>query len=326
MKDEGDDSSGIGMAAGEEIDGETGPSVGGEPDATAADGSGAAADGRPGAATSAGSGVGAGGGSGAVTDESIGVIAFLTRSPVRVRVLHALHRNGPVEKRELRDLVDGVRTTVTRNLTALEDRGWIEDTPEGYEITGCGRMIVEELVALTESASLAVDLRPALRWLNVERLDLDLRHFERANITAAASTNPYAPIEEQVALVRRATAVRAALPTVNRQILEASRRTARSDGGDVTLVVEAEAITELRGRYPELFADVCRECAVLEYEGTLPYYLGVDGDDGVQLGTTDDDNLIRVLLRFEPDDGVRSWATDRFERFERDAHPVEKPG
>ena len=265
-------------------------------------------------------------GGAAVTDDAIDEIAFLTRSPVRVRVLRALHRRGPVERREIRELVDGVRTTVTRNLNALTDRGWIEDTAAGYEITDCGRMIVDELVALTESASLAVELRPALRWLDVERLGLDLRHFERAAITTADSTNPYAPVEEQVALVRDATTVRAAFPTVNRQILEACRRTARADGGEVELLLESAAVDRLRSgdRYEELFADVRRHCTVLEYDGTLPYYVGA-APGAVQLGTTDGDNLIRVLLRFDVDDDVRAWADDRFARFERDAHHVEGP-
>lgn len=320
MSDEGD-SSGIDAAAGRP--GSSGPFCESDPTATGAGSAtdcGADAEGGSDAAEVASDG------GAAVTDDAIDEIAFLTRSPVRVRVLRALHRRGPVERREIRELVDGVRTTVTRNLNALTDRGWIEDTAAGYEITDCGRMIVDELVALTESASLAVELRPALRWLDVERLGLDLRHFERAAITTADSTNPYAPVEEQVALVRDATTVRAAFPTVNRQILEACRRTARADGGEVELLLESAAVDRLRSgdRYEELFADVRRHCTVLEYDGTLPYYVGA-APGAVQLGTTDGDNLIRVLLRFDVDDDVRAWADDRFARFERDAHPVEEP-
>jgi len=268
---------------------------------------------------------GAEGGDSAVTDDAIEEIAFLTRSPVRVRVLDSLRRRGTVEKRELRERVGGVRTTVSRNLNALVERGWIEDTPDGYEITDCGRMIVDDLIALTESASLAVELRPALRWLDVERLGLDLRQFERADITTADSTNPYAPVEEQVALIQRATTVRAALPAVNRQILQACRRTGRTDDGEVEIVLESAAVDRLRSadRYAELFADVRRHCTVLEYDGTLPYYVGAAAE-GVQLGTTDGDNLVRVLLRFDVDSDVRAWADDRFERFEQRAHTVEK--
>jgi len=295
------------------------PSVGGEPAAFdgGAAGRGAPDDGPRDTLTLDGSD--------AVTDDAIDEIAFLTRSPIRVRVLYVLRERGPVEKRRLRELVDGVRTTVTRNLSALRERGWIEDTADGYDITNCGRMVVDELVALTESAALAVDLRPALRWLDVERLGLDLRHFERAAITTADSTNPYAPVEEQVDLVRNATTVRAALPTMNKQILEACRQTASADGGDVELVLESATVERFRSadRYAELFADVCRHGTVSEHEGELPYYVGTT-DDTVQLGTTDGDNLVRVLLRFD-DAEVRSWATDRFERFERAANVVREP-
>lgn len=323
MSDEGD-SSGVDATASGRPD-EAGSFGRSDPTATEAEPPVGAESGGAGAPESAPGSTADGTGS-AVTDDAIDEIAFLTRSPVRVRVLHALRRRGPVDKRELRGLVDGVRTTVTRNLNALVERGWIEDGPEGYAITDCGRMIVDDLIALTESASLAVELRPALRWLDIERLGLDLRHFERADITTADSTNPYAPVEEQVALLRRATTVRTALPTVNRQILEACRRTARADGGDVEIVLGAAAVDRLRStdRYAELFADVCRYCTVWEYEGTLPYYVG-DAGDAVQLGTTDGDNLIRVLLRFDVDDDVRAWADDRFERFKQRAQRVETP-
>lgn len=322
MTDRGSDPSGIGAPPGSGNERVAEASAWGG--ALALDGGAdTAGSGDSGAVTDDGTDAVSNAGIGAVTDDAIDAIAFLTRSPVRVRVLYVLARRGPVEKRELRKLVDGVRTTVTRNLSALTERGWIEDTPEGYRITGCGEMIVDELVALTESAALAVDLRPALRWLDVDRLDLDLRHFERAEITTADSTNPYAPVEEQVELVRGGTTVRAALPTVNKQILEACRRTASADGGDVTLVLESAAVDRFQSadRYAELFADVCRRATVLEHDGELPYYVGATGD-AVQLGTTDGDNVLRVLLGFD-DDEVHSWADDRFARFERDAQIVE---
>jgi len=259
-----------------------------------------------------------------VPDEAIDEIAFLSRSPVRVRVLYILRRESHAERRELRERIDGVRTTVTRNLSALEDRGWIEHTSEGYAITSCGRMISDELIALTERVSLAVDLRPALRWLDVDRLDIGLREFERAEITTADATNPYAPVEEQIELFRRSERPRTALPTVNRQILRTCRRTAETDGSEAELIIEGDAVDRFRSepRYADLFEEVCRECTVLRYDDAVPYYVGLS-DETVQLGTTDGDGVTKVLLRFEDEPDVRSWANDRLARFEEAARPVE---
>lgn len=259
-----------------------------------------------------------------IPDEAIDEIAFLSRSPVRVRVLHLLSGEDRVERRELRERVDGVRTTVTRNLNALEERGWIEHAGDGYAITSCGQMIVDELVDLTEKVSLAVDLRPALRWLDVDRLEIGLREFERAEITTADATNPYAPVEEQIELFRRSDRVRTALPTVNRQILRTCRRTAEADGSEVELIIEGGTVDRFRSepRYADLFEDVRRECTVLRHDDTIPYYVGLTGET-VQLGTTDGDRVTKVLLRFEDEPDVRSWADDRIGRFEAEARPVE---
>lgn len=259
-----------------------------------------------------------------LSDDAIEEIAFLTRSPVRVRVLRTLHRRGTAERRELRELIDGVRTTVTRNLGALADRGWIEETDDGYAVTSCGEVVADELIELAESMALAVDLRPALRWLDVDRLDIGLEEFERAEITTAESMNPYAPVEEQIDLVRRSAVVRTALPTVNKQILRACRQTAENSEADVELVIEGEAVERFRSepRYVDLFESVRRECTVLRHDDTIPYYLGV-GDGTVQLGATDSDRVTKVLLRFADEPEVRSWAANRIDRFEREAKPVE---
>lgn len=257
-------------------------------------------------------------------DEEIDEIAFLTRSPVRVRVLNALNGTEHLTRCELRERIDGVRTTVTRNLNALEDRGWIEHDAEGYTITSCGRMIADELIDLAERMSTAVDLRPALRWLDVERLDIGIGELKRAEITTADSTNPYAPAEERAEFFRRSERVRTALPTMDKQILRACRRTAQSDDSEVELVVDAGTVERFRSepRYADLFEEVRRECTVLRYDGSIPYYIGV-ADGTVQLGTTDGDNVTKVLLRFEEQPEVRSWATERIAQFEEGARPVE---
>lgn len=50
-------------------------------------------------------------------------VAFLIRSATRVRILDALAGDGPRDRLELRDRLDVVRTTLTRNLDPLLDTG-----------------------------------------------------------------------------------------------------------------------------------------------------------------------------------------------------------
>lgn len=256
-------------------------------------------------------------------DDAIEEIAFLARSPVRVRALYVLQRRPCVGKRELREQLDGVRTTVTRNLNALEDRGWIEYTSEGYTITSCGRMIADELIDLTDQVSRAVELRPAIKWLDIDRLDIDISQFEGADITTSDSTNPYAPVDEQVGLLRDADTVKAAFPSVNRQILEVCQRTAERDDTSLELVVATETIDRFGSEpnYADLFESVLEHCAVYEYDGVLPYYVGI-GAERAQVGTTDGNNVLRVLLELDDEPEIHDWAQSRFEWYKDRAEPV----
>ena len=258
-----------------------------------------------------------------LSSNAIDEIALLARSPSRVRVLHLLREQAPVKKREIRERVDGVRTTVTRNLSALEEHGWIEQTQSGYVITDCGRLVADELDQLVDSMSVAVDLRPALRWLDVDRLGVGLQEFEEADITTADSANPYAPVEEQIDFFRHSSSVRTALPTVNKQILRACRQAADANNADVTLILGAKTAERLRSepRYESLLTEVKQECTLLRHETTLPHYVAVD-EGTVHLGATDDDRLTRVLLQFDDDPSARSWAEERLSALEAAAEPM----
>ncbi|GAB3416038.1 hypothetical protein GCM10027435_12790 [Haloparvum alkalitolerans] len=244
-------------------------------------------------------------------------IEFLARSPVRVRVLYALRTDGPVSKRELKDELNGVRTTVQRNLNALEERGWIEYTTDGYEITSCGRIVADVLLELVERTSLAIKLRPVIRWIDIDDVDLAIEHIENADVIRADATNPYAPVDEQIDLLSRATSVRVMYPTLNRGLLSQCRRLGSADGKDLEVIVTAETVDRFRtdDRYAELFEAILEEADVFAYDGDLPFYLGVT-DEAAQIGCTDADNVVRVLLELGNGDACE-WAHGEFEKYRR---------
>ncbi len=244
-------------------------------------------------------------------------IEFIARSPVRVHVLYTLRSDEPVSKRELKDELNGVRTTVQRNLNALEERGWIEYTTDGYEITTCGRIVADPLLELVERTSLALKLRPAIRWIDIDDVDLEIEHIENADLIRADATNPYAPVDEQIGLLRRATSARVMYPTLNRGLLSQCHRIGSADGSDLEVIVTVETADRFRtdDRYAELFETIIEEADVFAYDGDLPFYLGaIDG--AAQIGCTDADNVVRVLLELGDEDACE-WARGEFEEYRR---------
>lgn len=248
-----------------------------------------------------------------VDEDVVKEIAFLSRSSVRVHILAALSQCGPMDKRDLKSSLDGVRTTIQRNLNALEERGWIERTADGYAITSCGRLVAATFTELLDRMSLALELRPAIRWLNLDEVGLEFHHLEEADITVADSANPYAPMDELVNLLRRATSVKAILPTLNRQLLEVCKRQGQAEGSTIDILVDSEAVERFRSdtAYADLFDDVVEHCSVYECDETLPYYLGLTSAS-VQLGSVDENSIARVVIELGDDD-IQAWARSDFE-------------
>lgn len=85
-----------------------------------------------------------------MTDDTRAIrrIAFLSRSPTRVRVLERLLRDGECRRRDLRETLDASRSTVSRTLSTLEDRDWVARTEAGYRLTPAGAVVAEGYLEL----------------------------------------------------------------------------------------------------------------------------------------------------------------------------------
>lgn len=75
--------------------------------------------------------------------DPIDQIAFLARSESRVRVLEHLLEHGATSRRAFREHLDVSRSTVTRTLTDLTDRDWLEETDNTYRLTPSGKVVAE---------------------------------------------------------------------------------------------------------------------------------------------------------------------------------------
>lgn len=255
---------------------------------------------------------------------SVDEIAFLVGSTHRVRILGALYDRDACSRDELRDLVDASRTTVQRNVQALEERGWITNSSVEYDITPAGALVTEELLGLVETMQLATDLRNALRWLPREELGFDLRELRDAEVTVASPTSPYAPVDRLVAALETATRFRGLFATASLPTVEVLRSRAGVAGPDwcVILAADGRAALESSG-YADRFATL-RAADALDlctYTGDVPFYLGLL-DDEVQLGFTDGDGVLKALVQ-SASPTVREWADDTFEAYYDESAPVE---
>lgn len=249
--------------------------------------------------------------------DPLDAVAFLARAPNRAALLDALRRDGPLDRRALRDRFDAARTTLGRNLDALEERGWVTTDDGGYAVTPAGAAVADDFAALRDTAEAAGRLQPALEWLTADAFPATLDAFADAAVVTADGGDPYAPVNRHVAALRSAERVRCLLPVVGLNALDAARERVRAGESEHELVVDSTVADVLRSDpsyapgVEELAAS--DRVAVHVCDDDVPFYLGVL-DDLVQVGVSDDDGVPRALVETD-DAAARAWAAETYRSY-----------
>ncbi|MFB6139767.1 MAG: helix-turn-helix transcriptional regulator [Halosimplex sp.] len=243
-------------------------------------------------------------------------VAFLARSETRVRVLERLHDCGPASQRDLRDRVDASRSTLSRALAALEERGWVEQSGGAYELTPKGGVVAEEFLGLLESIRAVDRLSTFLEWFPYAEFDVDVARFREADVTTASPSDPYAPAREQTQLIDQVERFRGFLPSLDIEGTRVvhDRITEGSFEAEIVLSADAEATVE-SGEFADLFREqvATGRLTVHVVDGELPFYLGL-ADGLAQVGVEDDEGFPRALLE-TTDPAVVDWATDVYDSY-----------
>ncbi len=256
--------------------------------------------------------------------DSLEEIAFLSRSPVRVELLHRIERKQAPTCRDLRDDIDASRTTIQRNLKALVDKGWIEKSDNVYICTFTGNLLCSAITELADSIETLHRLEPILEHVSRSDLDLNIQQLHNAKITVATPSNPYAPVNRHVEALQTAHDFRLSTAVVGRDAFEQVWEQTVQNGCDGELVLTNDAFEIVRS--DSSYADLYRELLDVDnvelsvYDGDLPYYLGIV-DDIVQVGVEDETGVPKALLESDSP-AVREWAIAKHETYRCESEPI----
>lgn len=263
------------------------------------------------------------GGEGGDLDAPLDDIAFLARSPYRVRVLEAL-ASRPYDRHGLQEATDVPRVTLGRVLDAFEDRGWIRQRGTEYTISPLGSLVVEAFEPLIASVRTARKLRPIVEWIPARELDFDLLHLTDATITVPSRNNPLSPLRREIERLQSADEVRLLSSIVVPQALEANLLAPVQASQRFEAVFTASAVETIRDD-PEMARQFAKLVAsdraeIYRFDGEVPCVVAVL-DGGVGLGLEDDQGLPRALIETE-DPSVRDWADSTITAYRRQSEPV----
>lgn len=260
-------------------------------------------------------------------EHAIGGIAFLAGSETRVRILDELRERRRIEKSDLQGRLDCSRTTVGRNLDALEERGFIERTNTEVTITRVGEFVAADFFDLVEIVEITQALEPFLEWAPPEEFDPALLgRLADAEMIVATRDDPHGPDDAHVERIETTAEQRFVLPIIGERGMERSLEMLQANRTEsVELVIDSD-IAELFVSHPRYTEKIGRvldtgRVTIFVHEEDITYFLGIY-DEIVHVAVVDEQGRPRALLE-TTDDEVRTWADERYREYKRMAEPFE---
>lgn len=237
-------------------------------------------------------------------------VLFLVRAQSRLQVVEALSAGESQTKRQLREQVEASRTTVSRALQSLSDRGWVEETNGEYQLTRAGQHIATAITRLLDTVETVDELGEFLRWFPSEVSGPDFLAATDVTVTYSTDAAPYAPARKQSEIIHTADRLRFLLPAVDMESTETLVEQVTERGLDIETIVSPAVESVLQA---EAFASQVRAMiragglSIRVADDGVPFYLGLSDGGTVQIGLASEDGLPRALLE-TTDEQVYRWA------------------
>lgn len=255
-------------------------------------------------------------------DESLDAVAFLARSEIRVGILRALEEE-PRDRRGLEAATGASQSSLSRSLADLENRGWIRRTEGTYCLTTAGEQVIGQFVPLLETISGLQTLDDGLACLPVDEMDLDIRHFNDAELLTAEEFDPTAPYQYGIKRLRESTTVRSAARVVPPPYVRAIQEAVDAGTLSAEIILDSEYVEAFQdSEIGRSWKDIASDADVRKHPERIPYRL-ILLDDVVHLWLCSDEGEQAGLL--ESQDGrVREWAESTIDTYRELAEPISR--
>lgn len=253
-------------------------------------------------------------------------IAFLARSPNRVRVLNALVAE-PMERNHIEDETGVARATLARILDDFEERKWVTRNRRQYETTRVGYYVAQEFTTLLERFEPVPVLNEVAEWFPEEGYDFDLGSLVGANIVRPTKNDALAPTSHITRRLREADRVRSVSYSHLPDVLGVCWRGTVEGTLEIKSVVE-QGILDSVGTDPRT-VDQTRQmlesgqAEIILYEGVIPFTVFLV-DDSVLLCLSGGEGAPQAVIE-TTDEAIRSWAESTFDTYYRNGEQLE-PG
>ncbi|ELY96439.1 helix-turn-helix transcriptional regulator [Natrialba taiwanensis] len=248
-------------------------------------------------------------------------LEFLIASPNRYRLLRSLSESA-ASPDVLGEELDIPRSTLRRNLTVLENQGYISQvvTENRYEVTIAGEIASEAVENALSTIEFGASIGPFFERFPAE-LPISLDALTSCDITISTTDTPFEPLYHVRRNVMGATCVRGFVPTINPLYIDTLHECIAED---LTLEVVAppSGYESASPDYDETLAAIGASENITLYESdSVPgYALGIV-DGMVLLGTFDERMRTHSVIAAPSQSELRRWATESYDEIKATATP-----
>lgn len=245
-------------------------------------------------------------------------IECLCNSPQRLKILDALD-GAWMDVREVMGALDSPRSTVQRNLSVLEEQGWVETAGSRYTTTTVGELLRAEFVGMGEIATKIEQMAPFLNTVDAPA-EVAVDQLSDVLVTTPKPTRPHSPRKRLLRTFEEVDCVRGFLPVVSSLSVEEAHRADAGSEPNGEYVVSSAAFDALHDQYASegvegVEIDPPAHIDVRVYDGDLPYGLFVS-DDALALAAYDEFGRIQVLVDSTSETTIE-WGERVYEAYRR---------
>ncbi|MCJ0618910.1 helix-turn-helix domain-containing protein [Haloarcula hispanica] len=248
-------------------------------------------------------------------------LEFLIASPNRYRLLRSLSE-GAASSDTLGEELDLPRSTLRRNLTALENQGYISQvvTENRYEVTVAGEIACKAVRNALSTVELGASVGPFFERFPAE-LPIGPDTLMSCDITISTTDTPFEPLYHVRRNVMGAACVKGFVPTINPLYIDTLQECIDED---LTLEVVAppSGYESASPDYDETLDAIGASENITLYEsGSVPEYaLGII-DETVLLGAFDERMRTHSVIAAPSQSELRRWAAERYDEIKATATP-----
>lgn len=224
--------------------------------------------------------------------------------------------DGPRKAKDLVENLDVSRSTLHRTTHSFVENGLLRESDEGFELTGFGHAVADEVTRFRGRVRSANKLETFLNTVEATDVDVPTERFSDADVIHPKPRQPHFAVKRIMELIEQSKSVRMFSSIISPFYVDVAHREMMNDT-KIDVVFDHHIVEIIVSEYAERATEAARTGMFeIRVHDDVPFELFIF-DDCVGMAAHDDNGIARVFVETDSPEAI-AWAADVYESY-RDA-------